>query len=43
MLDLCSSWVSHLPPERRYSEVIGHGMNAEELQRNKQLGRYFVR
>ena len=31
MLDLMSSWVSHLPPERRYDEVVGHGMNAHEL------------
>lgn len=30
VLDLMSSWVSHLPPERRYSKVIGHGMNAAE-------------
>jgi hypothetical protein len=30
VLDLMSSWVSHLPPERRYSKVVGHGMNAAE-------------
>ena len=28
LLDLMSSWVSHLPPEIDYAEVIGHGMNA---------------
>ena len=27
LLDLMSSWVSHLPPEIEYAEVIGHGMN----------------
>ena len=43
MLDLMSSWVSHLPPEVKYSRVVGHGMNAAELQKNKQLDDYFVR
>ena len=42
LLDLMSSWVSHLPPEIGYAEVIGHGMNAEELAANPQLGRSFV-
>ncbi len=31
VMDLMSSWVSHLPPEQRYSKVIGHGMNAAEV------------
>ncbi len=43
MLDLMSSWVSHLPPEVRYSKVVGHGMNAAELARNQQLDSFFVR
>src|ERR1700731_2852935 len=34
LLDLMSSWVSHLPPEIDYAEVIGHGMSAEELAAN---------
>ncbi len=42
LLDLMSSWVSHLPPEIVYREVIGHGMNAEELAANPRLDRYFV-
>ncbi len=42
ILDLMSSWVSHLPPETQFSEVIGHGMNAEELAANKRLDRFFV-
>jgi SAM-dependent methyltransferase len=42
LLDLMSSWVSHLPPEIRYAEVIGHGMNEAELAANPRLGRRFV-
>jgi SAM-dependent methyltransferase len=42
LLDLMSSWVSHLPPEIDYAEVIGHGMNAEELAANKRLSRWFM-
>jgi len=42
VLDLMSSWVSHLPPDIDYAEVIGHGMNAEELAANKRLSRWFV-
>ena len=36
-----SSWVSHLP-ELGYAEVIGHGMNAEELAANPRLDRWFL-
>ena len=42
LLDLMSSWVSHLPPDIDYAEVIGHGMNAAELAANKRLSRWFV-
>ncbi|HEX4179293.1 MAG TPA: methyltransferase domain-containing protein [Caulobacteraceae bacterium] len=42
ILDLMSSWVSHLPPEVVYDEVVGHGMNAEELAANPRLTRWFV-
>lgn len=42
VLDLMSSWVSHLPDERRYAEVVGHGMNGEELAANPRLDRWFV-
>jgi len=41
LLDLMSSWVSHLPPEIDYAEVIGHGMNATELAANPRLTRWF--
>jgi hypothetical protein len=42
ILDLMSSWVSHLPEELSFAEVIGHGLNAQELQRNPRLDRWFV-
>jgi len=43
VLDMCSSHISHLPAEVEYAEVVGHGMNAQELARNPRLGRFFVR
>jgi len=42
VLDLMSSWISHLPSEAAYAEVIGHGMNAMELKANPRLTRFFV-
>ena len=42
LLDLMSSWVSHLPEEMTYASVTGHGMNAEELAANPLLSRWFV-
>lgn len=42
ILDLMSSWVSHLPPERHYGLVVGLGMNEEELRANQQLTEYVV-
>jgi SAM-dependent methyltransferase len=42
VLDLMSSWVSHLPGDVAYAEVIGHGLNAEELAANPRLTRRFV-
>ena len=42
LLDLMSSWVSHLPSDAQYAEVIGLGMNAAELAANPRLGRRFV-
>lgn len=42
ILDLMSSWVSHLPVDLAVAEIIGHGMNAEELRANPQLHRWFV-
>lgn len=42
ILDLMSSWVSHLPPEVEYGRVIGLGMNEPELRRNTRLDSYVV-
>jgi SAM-dependent methyltransferase len=42
VLDLMSSWVSHLPDASVYARVTGHGMNEEELKANPQLTDYFV-
>ncbi len=42
VLDLMSSWVSHLPPDPPLGDVIGHGMNAEELAANPRLTRWWV-
>ena len=42
ILDLMSSWVSHLPEEVRYQRVVGLGMNEEELKRNPRLDEYVV-
>jgi SAM-dependent methyltransferase len=42
ILDMMSSWVSHLPEEIQFAHVEGHGLNAEELARNPRLNHYFV-
>ena len=42
ILDLMSSWVSHLPPEIEFEHVEGHGMNEEELAQNPHLDHYFL-
>lgn len=43
ILDLMSSWVSHLPPEVSYRRVAGLGMNGAELGRNARLDERVVR
>jgi SAM-dependent methyltransferase len=42
ILDLMSSWVSHLPPEIAYARVVGLGMNRAELADNPRLDTYIV-
>ena len=42
ILDLMSSWVSHLPEEVRYGRVVGLGMNEVELRRNPRLDEYVI-
>jgi SAM-dependent methyltransferase len=42
VLDLMSSWRSHLPEGLHLREVVGLGMNAEEMAENPQLTRSVV-
>lgn len=42
VLDLMSSWVSHLPDDMEFAHVEGHGMNREELAKNNRLDSYFM-
>ena len=42
ILDLMSSWVSHLPEEMEFSHIEAQGMNEEELRKNPRLDRYFL-
>src|SRR5579859_3476156 len=37
ILDLMSSWVSHLPPEVAFARVVGVGLNRRELAANPRL------
>jgi SAM-dependent methyltransferase len=42
LLDLMSSWRSHLPPEFVKQRMIGLGLNAEEMADNPDLDEYVV-
>ena len=42
VLDLMSSWISHLPTHTKYKKVIGHGMNELELRANRRLDSFWV-
>ncbi len=42
VLDLMSSWTSHLPADLKTQSVEGLGMNADELSANERLTRYVV-
>ena len=42
VLDLMSSWVSHLPEDINYSKVSAQGMNKVELEANPQLTDFIV-
>jgi SAM-dependent methyltransferase len=42
ILDLMSSWVSHLPEGLEFARVAGLGMNALELAKNSRLTDYVV-
>merc|ERR1712062_699669 len=42
IVDLCSSWISHLPYNKKFGKVIGIGMNQKELKKNKRLDEFYV-
>ena len=42
VLDLCSSWISHFPSSPPLSNVVGVGMNEQELARNLRLSSHVV-
>ncbi len=42
VLDLMSSWVSHLPKHKQYRKVIGHGLNKQELEANARLDEFWI-
>ncbi len=42
ILDLMSSYKSHLPTDYKAGRVVGHGMNEVELKANNQLDEYVV-
>jgi SAM-dependent methyltransferase len=42
ILDLMSSWVSHLPSDVEYGRVVGLGMNEAELKANPRLASWLV-
>jgi hypothetical protein len=42
ILDLMSSWVSHLPEEVRYGRIVDLGMNEVELKKNPRLDEYVI-
>ena len=42
ILDLMSSWDSYLPEAKQYKQVIGHGLNEQELKKNKIFDSYWI-
>ena len=42
VLDLMSSWDSYLPKGKKYKKVIGHGLNKQELKKNKIFDSYWI-
>jgi SAM-dependent methyltransferase len=45
IVDICSSWTSHLPDfvPGKLPSAVGYGLNAAELKANKHLRRWYVR
>ena len=42
VLDLMSSWQSHIPTRLRLDHLIGLGLNRDELEKNSQLNEFWV-
>ena len=42
ILDLMSSWDSYLPQGKKYKKVIGHGLNKQELEKNKIFDSFWI-
>ena len=42
VLDLMSSWDSYLPKGKKYKKVIGHGLNRQELEKNKIFDSFWI-
>lgn len=42
ILDMCSSWISHYPPNYKQGRIAGLGLNEDELARNPVLTDYVV-
>ena len=42
ILDLMSSWDSYLPLGKKYKKVIAHGLNKDELKKNKILSSFWI-
>ena len=42
ILDLMSSWDSYLPSKKNYKEVIGHGLNKKELEKNNAFNSFWI-
>ncbi|MCL7048139.1 hypothetical protein MKW94_004620 [Papaver nudicaule] len=43
VLDIMSSWVSHLPKEIEFKKVVGHGLDSQELAKNPRLDYFFLK
>lgn len=42
VLDLMASWNSHLPEDLELAEVVGLGLNRDELEKNPELDKYVL-
>ena len=42
VIDLMSSWDSYLPKGKKYKKVIGHGLNKQELEKNKLFDSFWI-